>query len=116
MGDVYRPTVRMDDTFQKYIEAAFHASTLDRNQIVRLMLFTAPLSAVYVGMLREWLHPGIDAPAPIWTRRDTDLWRQQTWENAERSGDVHDLHGTVGMGISVRVGNMGQAAAARGGF
>ncbi len=36
---MYRPTVRYDDVFKEYIDSLFHATHLDRNQIIRAALF-----------------------------------------------------------------------------
>jgi len=44
---LYRPTVRYDDLFKTYVDQVFKSTTLDRNQIIRLALFSAPFNKLF---------------------------------------------------------------------
>ncbi len=51
---VYRPTVRYAPVFRNYVDAVFHATTLDRNQIIRAALFTAAHTKEFQMLLRQY--------------------------------------------------------------
>lgn len=60
---VYRPTVRYPDVYKPYIENVYKATTLDWNQIIRLVLFVAAHSSEYKTILNKYKLA--DVPLPI---------------------------------------------------
>lgn len=73
--EIYRPTVRYDKVFGEYVNELFHVSTLDRNEIIRLALFTAPLGALFRSKVELYLNNGAAFPAPPWTPQMIHLWK-----------------------------------------
>lgn len=83
---VYRPTVRYDDRFRDYVEDCFHATKLDRNQIIRLGLFLLPYSEEGANILRR--HAVGPLPSPKWEIGEHGVWLVQNLDNREGGKDV----------------------------
>ena len=81
---MYRPTVRCDDTYQEYITNIFHATHLDRAQIIRAALFIAGHTDQFKQLLQPHLKRGVSLPAPLWDLDQEDLWIQQTVEKNDQ--------------------------------
>lgn len=75
LPEVYRPTVRYDPIYQEYVNRLFHATRLDRNEIIRLALFSAPLSALFRSKIEVHLKDGQDFPKAPWASQDKHLWK-----------------------------------------
>jgi hypothetical protein len=75
---VYRPTVRYDDVFKAYVDALFHATHLDRNQIIRAALFTAVHSKEFHNLLKLYQKGDVPLPSPLWSLEQKSLWQQQS--------------------------------------
>lgn len=50
---MYRPTIRCSDIYKDYINDLFHATDLDRNQIIRATLFSTVHSELFQSIMRE---------------------------------------------------------------
>ncbi|MGM7682673.1 hypothetical protein ACSVDA_11025 [Cytobacillus sp. Hm23] len=87
---MYRPTVRYDDTFRYYVDALFQATDLDRNQIIRLALFTSAYSHTFKNIIKDHLKPDVPPPSPIWEQDFNQLWMVRDIKKEERgSEDVY---------------------------
>jgi hypothetical protein len=71
---VYRPTVRYDEIFRGYVEELFRATTLDRNQIIRLALFMLGHTEEGRAKLSSYLMKGASLPSPGWHHSTDGLW------------------------------------------
>ncbi|MFK3938959.1 hypothetical protein ACI2JA_15775 [Alkalihalobacillus sp. NPDC078783] len=87
---MYRPTVRYDEEFRKYVNNLFHATTLDRNQIIRAALFASAHSETFKGLISEHLKTDVPLSPLLWELSDYQLWMEQTWKAKEEKGDVKD--------------------------
>lgn len=85
---MYRPTVRYDDVYKSYVEDVFKATTLDKNQIIRLALFAAPFSPLFNAQLKK--HMTSSLPSPNWEVTEHGLWLEQTYQKREEGSDVND--------------------------
>lgn len=72
----YRPTVRYDMKFKTYVEELFHATNLDRNQIMRLALYVLGHTSEGMRILEEFQKDAkTPPPLPSWELlEDWDLW------------------------------------------
>ncbi|MCX8045751.1 MAG: hypothetical protein N3A70_02575 [Anoxybacillus gonensis] len=86
---VYRPTVRYAPVFRDYVDAVFHATTLDRNQIIRAALFTAAHTKEFQMLLKQYQKKDVPLPCPSWTMADHELWLEQCPENRRGGEDVN---------------------------
>lgn len=66
---MYRPTVRMADAYKDFVEEVASVTRLDRTQVIRLALFTAAHSPVFLEVLEEYKKEGVSFPSPAW-----ELW------------------------------------------
>jgi hypothetical protein len=98
MSNIYRPTIRMSDAYQQYVNAAFHATTaqLDRNQILRLAVFSAPFSAIYQDAISPYLKPGQQLPAVPWRPNEWGYWLNQTYERPEPEAAAPTIRASIG--------------------
>lgn len=87
---MYRPTVRYDDSYKNFVNDLFHATTLDRNQLIRAALFIAAHSEDYKALIRPYLRRDVPLPSPIWRATDHGLWLEQSPVNREEGRDVND--------------------------
>ena len=72
----YRPTVRYDMRFKDYVESIFHATNLDRNQIMRLALYVLGHTSEGNRILEEF-SKDVQTPPPLpsWELlEDWELW------------------------------------------
>jgi hypothetical protein len=84
---MYRPTVRYADVYRDYIDQVFQATTLDRNQIIRLALFIAANSEDYRAILAENMRDdSTSLPHAKWSLNQANLWREQEPTEIEEGG------------------------------
>lgn len=83
---MYRPTVRYDDVYRVYVDDVFRATTLDRNQIIRLALFLLPHSEKGIEILSEYLKKDASLPSPHWTVNQRWLWTERRGKQALEGG------------------------------
>lgn len=74
---MYRPTVRYSDIYRTYIDNIFKATSLDRNQIFRLALFTAAYNPKFVELLEQHQKKDVPLPSPQWTHSMHHIWLEQ---------------------------------------
>jgi hypothetical protein len=86
---VYRPTVRYAPVFRDYVDAVFHATTLDRNQIFRAALFTAAHSKEFHDILKQYQKKDVPLPRPAWKLSDHQFWLEQCPEMVKGGEDVN---------------------------
>lgn len=88
---MYRPTVRYDEAYRSYVDSLFHATTLDRNQIIRLALFIAGHSKEYAAILEQYKRGDVPTlPSAKWTADQSRLWLEQAYqEKIEEGKDVN---------------------------
>lgn len=82
----YRPTVRYDDRYQEYVEQLFRATTLDRNQIMRLALFMLGHTKEGEQLLRAHLKNNTSLPSPPWAITAHGLWLEKTTKTPLEAG------------------------------
>ena len=86
---MYRPTVRYDDVYRSYVDDLFHATTLDRNQIIRAALFAAGHSNEFHSLIHSHLKDDVLPPSPSWSLDDHPLWMEQTPKYEREGKDVN---------------------------
>ncbi|MGM7724387.1 hypothetical protein [Metabacillus sp. Hm71] len=86
---MYRPTVRYDEAFRNYVDSLFHATHLDRNQIIRGALFAAAHSKEFADLLTIYKKPGVSLPSPVWNIRQHGYWMDQRYQPEEGGKDVN---------------------------
>jgi hypothetical protein len=74
---MYRPTVRYADEYKKYVDDLFHATSLDRNQIIRAALFTAAYSQEFLNLMNINKKKDVPLPTPPWQLEQAELWMEQ---------------------------------------
>ena len=84
---MYRPTVRYDDLFKTYVDQVFKSTTLDRNQIIRLALFSAPFNKLFQHQLKK--HMTSSLPPAAWEVTDHGLWMDREFIKVEERRDVN---------------------------
>jgi hypothetical protein len=90
---MYRPTVRYDDIFREYVDSLFHATHLDRNQIIRAALFMAVHSKKFQNLMNEYKKIEVSFPPPLWDIDQHRYWMEQSPGIKERGKDVNVEHG-----------------------
>jgi hypothetical protein len=90
---VYRPTVRYADVYKQFVDKLFHATTLDRNQIMRAALFTAAHSKEFLDVIQCNKKKDVPLPSPPWELSDSHYWREQEPKTAREERDVNDYNG-----------------------
>ena len=105
---MYRPTVRYDELYREYVDSLFHATTLDRNQIIRLALFTAAHSKEFHDVLSGYKRPDVPAlPSAKWRPNQSGLWREQTYPGRGEKEDVNAVdRGKEDTGEATNRGNV----------
>jgi hypothetical protein len=90
---MYRPTVRYDEVFRDYVDSLFHATTLDRNQVIRLALFTAGHSKEFYDVLSKYKRAADvpTLPSAKWRPDQSRLWLDQTYLERGEKGDVNAI-------------------------
>lgn len=86
---MYRPTVRYDEIFRDYVDVLFHATYLDRNQIIRAALFTAAHSKEFHKLLDSHKKKDASLPTPGWMLTDDRYWMEQCPKVKEKGEDVN---------------------------
>jgi hypothetical protein len=86
---MYRPTVRYDDVFKDYINNLFHATHLDRNQLIRGALFAAAYSKEFQTLLRPYQKKDVPLPSPPWKATQQRFWMEQSPGIKGEGGDVN---------------------------
>ncbi|AST93271.1 hypothetical protein BC6307_19410 [Sutcliffiella cohnii] len=81
--------MRYDEAFQSYVEELFKATTLDRNQIMRLALYSAPYSKLFLAQLNAHKRVDVALPFPTWNVFDHHYWRGKPVADDGRGGDVN---------------------------
>lgn len=109
---MYRPTVRYDAAYKSYIDDLFRATTLDRNQLIRLALFTAAHSEDYLRILNRYKKKDVSLPSPAWSADQHGYWTEQTYSAIEGSEDVNGRtdegrKGTVCLNETIRFTDVG---------
>jgi hypothetical protein len=74
---LYRPTVRYDDVYKDYVDELFHATHLDRNQILRAALFSAPFSDEFKALIENYRKKDVPLPDPKWSLIHGEYWLEQ---------------------------------------
>ena len=88
----YRPSVRMDITFRNYINDLFHATSLDRNQLIRAALFVAGHSEEFKSLIDKYRrHPDVPLPAPSWQPHEHGYWMEQSLSSLKEGSDVSNV-------------------------
>ena len=90
---MYRPTVRYSEIYRDYVDQVFHATTLDRNQIIRLALFVAANSPEYNAILSEYKKADVSLPHAGWEPHQSPLWQSQEPTEIEEGGTSHAIDG-----------------------
>ncbi|MDE3837964.1 hypothetical protein C0966_00895 [Bacillus methanolicus] len=83
---MYRPTVRYADVYKQYVDNLFHATSLDRNQIIRAALFTAAYSQEFLKIISVYKKKDVTLPSPPWQLEQTELWMEQNPTTREERG------------------------------
>ena len=86
---MYRPTVRYSDVYRDHIKELFHATTLDRNQILRLALHVAAHSTQFNQILSKYKKGDVPLPSPKWKLDSHGLWFENSEETEEGGKDVN---------------------------
>jgi hypothetical protein len=86
---MYRPTVRYDEAFRGYVDALFHTTHLDRNQILRAALFAAAHSKEFQTLLRPYQKGDVPPPSPSWSLEQDAFWLEQCPKTKGEGGDVN---------------------------
>ena len=88
---MYRPTVRYDDVFKTYVDDLFHATHLDRNQIIRAALFAAAHTREFYDLLRPYLRGDVPTPLPLWRLNQDGYWLEQCPQIKAGGKDVNAI-------------------------
>lgn len=103
---MYRPTVRYAEVYRDYVDDVFRATTLDRNQIIRLALFIAAHSEDYQAILTEHMRDdSASLPHAKWRPNQAILWREQD------PAMVEEEENTYGGGTSLYAKSEGETVA-----
>jgi hypothetical protein len=86
---LYRPTVRYDDIFKKYVDSLFQATLLDRNQLIRGALFAAAHSNEFEVLLKPYQKGDVPLPSPLWKADQHRFWLEQCPTIIGEGGDVN---------------------------
>ncbi|MCQ6281699.1 hypothetical protein [Bacillus sp. EB600] len=73
---MYRPTVRYNDSFKSYIDNLFNATHLDRNQLIRAVLFAAAHSKEYRSILEKYKKADVSLPQADWGLDEEECWKR----------------------------------------
>lgn len=83
MGTVWRPALRCDSVYKNYIDSIYESTSLDKNQIMRLMMFIAAHSSEFKEILFEYRKNGVTSmPAAPWHSWEDVLWLNQTYKKS----------------------------------
>lgn len=93
---MYRPTVRYDDAFKKYVDDVFHATNLDRNQIIRMGLFLLGHTEHGKMILTSHLKSNSSLPSPLWEVTEHRYFYGQRVKNTTEGGTSNGGTSTTG--------------------
>lgn len=80
MGAVWRPALRCDSVYKNHIDSIYESTSLDKNQIMRLMMFIAAHSSEFKGILMDYRKNGVNMlPVAPWHSWEDALWLNQTY-------------------------------------
>ncbi|MED3867237.1 hypothetical protein [Priestia megaterium] len=88
--DTYRPTVRYHSIYRTYVDSLFHATELDRNQIIRCALFTAANNPVFLALMNQYKMSDVPLPSSPWQPSSHPLWMEQEPNIEEKGGGEYD--------------------------
>lgn len=81
MGTVWRPALRCDSAYRDYIDSLSDMTSLDKNQIMRLMLFVASTSEEFKDIISEYKKDDVTVlPEAIWEKWEDGFWLNQTYQ------------------------------------
>ncbi|MEC1716578.1 hypothetical protein [Schinkia azotoformans] len=81
MGTVWRPALRCDSAFRDYIDSLNEVTSLDRNQIMRAMMFVAAHSEDFKFVISEYKKDGVTTlPDPTWQPWEDEYWLNQIYQ------------------------------------
>lgn len=90
---MYRPTVRYSDIYRTYVNNWFHATVLNRNQIIRCALFTAAHNPLFLQIMNQYKKSDVTPPSPLWSLSDDQVWLEQDIELEKREEvGIHDVY------------------------
>lgn len=92
---MYRPTVRYAEVFREYVDDLFHATHLDRNQILRASLFVAPYSKEFHSLLGTYQKQDVPLPSPSWQLHESGFWLKQNERGGEGREDANGKKGPI---------------------
>jgi len=110
---MYKPTVRMSDCYRGWLDDMVKYTRLDKNQLIRLALFHAPYNKDFITEVEIASRRNSGAlPRPAWTKRDRQIWKEQSaepeqrqrWEMPKSTVPNMQQMQTAGGGISIKVG------------
>jgi hypothetical protein len=71
------------------VDALFHATHLDRNQIIRGDLFSAAHSKEFLALLKPYQKDDVLLPSPLWSLEQDGFWLEQCPKTREGGKDVN---------------------------
>lgn len=89
---MYRPTIRCADVYKDYLDSLADVTGLDRNQLIRLALFSAPFSNLFVAQVKQH-GKDVTLPSPAWETFNHGLWMEQNPTIEKEGEDVNAKHG-----------------------
>lgn len=103
---MYRPTVRYADVYKEYVDKLFRATALDRNQIIRLALFTAAHSKEFNDVLTMYKRTNVSLPKPMWGSGDHHLWMAANPDTEEGGEEERIVIKGNGQGFSLNLADV----------
>lgn len=89
---MYRPTIRCSDVYRTYFDELFHATTLDRNQIMRCAMFSAAYNPLFLELMNHYKRSDVPLPSPLWKDSHHELWMEQDIVLKEEGGRQDDVN------------------------
>ncbi|MFD2679630.1 hypothetical protein [Bacillus seohaeanensis] len=86
---MYRPTLRCSDVFKDYLQSLADVTGLDKNQLIRLALFSAPFNKLFIAQI-EQNASDVTLPSPTWEVFDSRLWMEQNPKLEGKGETSHD--------------------------
>ncbi|TDK58142.1 hypothetical protein E2K98_24815 [Bacillus salipaludis] len=95
MTSAYRTTLRMHPVFKDYLDELFHCTYLDRTQLIRLALATAPSNPEFIKLLRQYQKSKTSLPSIPWDVSDNTIFLEQC-PDISRGGEGYHNDVTTG--------------------
>jgi hypothetical protein len=89
---LYRPTLRCSDVFKDYLQSLADVTGLDKNQLIRLALFSAPFNKLFIAQI-EQKTGDVTLPSPTWEVFNHRLWIEQDPKTEGKGETPHDDNG-----------------------